>query len=139
MVIICDAPMGKLKGHWLLTDNQYQVCKYLFNNYRRCTGHKFDKRLRAWLFFNQKTRLKKEDFLNFLSLFEICAESHPLLDCRTQCQQYTSCLEVFDIINDRADYSPNKIGDSDNSYSSEPPILHGKAAELLKFLDGFTL
>ena len=139
MVEVLTRPM--LTGHWKLTDEQYLFCSRLFNLYRLQTGHKFDKRLRGWLFFNQKTWMPAADFLAFLSLFDICAdcaETHGI-DCGTPCQDLKVCLGIYDIISTHSDYLPRKIDGSDSSYFPEPPILYGPVAELLRFLDSFEL
>jgi hypothetical protein len=133
-----------LKGHWKLSQEQYLFCLRLLNLHRLHTGHKFDKRLRGWLFFNQQTRLHAADFLAFESLFDICGETRDrdcgALYCGTpKCQDYNVCLSVYEIISNQSDYSPIKVGDSEGSYSPEPPILHGKVAELLRFWDSFRL
>ena len=127
--------MGRLKSsHWKLTGGQYRFCSRLFSLYRVRTGHEFDKRLRGWLFFNQKTRLHAADFLAFLSLFDICSDNRGMT-CGEQCPDYKVGMSVFEIINNRSDYSPIKQVSSDDSYSSEPPVVHGEALRLLRFLD----
>jgi len=140
-MVIAVALMGKLKGNWKLTDRQYVFCRRLLNLYRLHTGQKLDKRLRGWLFFNQKSWLPAADYLAFLPLFDICADCAETqgIDCGTPCQDLKVCLDIYNIISDHSDYSPRKIGDSDSSYFSEPPILHGQAAELLRFIDSFEL
>lgn len=144
MVEVLVSPMPKLKGHWKLTPEQYLLCSKLFNLYRLHTGHKFDKCLRRWLFFNQETRLHAADFLTFVSLFDVCAERHYMVRefdiCAGDlCLEREVCIGVYNIISNRSDYSPIKIGDSESSYSPESPILHGQAAELLRFLDSLRL
>jgi hypothetical protein len=132
--------MVKLKGHWKLTEEQYLFCSKLLNLYRLHTGHKFNKRLRGWLFFNQERRLHAADFLEFLSMFDICAEAHCAkfdICARGQCADREICLELYNIISNRSDYSPIKTGDSDDSYISESPVLHGQAVDLLRLLDSF--
>lgn len=137
MVIAVGFAMGKLKSHhWKLTDEQYTFCRKLLNLYRLHTGHKFDKRLRGWLFFNQKRRLHAADFLAFLSLFDLCADEEGI-KCGVLCPDYRICQEIYEIISNRSDYSPNKIGNTDNSFLPESPTIHGQAAELLKLLDSF--
>ena len=125
--------MGKFKGHWKLTEEQYLFCSKLLNLYRLHTGHKFDKRLRAWIFFNQKTWMRAADFLEFLSLFDICAETQNM-KCGSRCPDYRVCLDIYEIISNRSDYSPRKIGEVFSSYWPEPFTLHGEAKELLRLL-----
>lgn len=137
MVEVLVSPMPKLKGHWKLTIEQYHFCSKLLNLYRLHTGHKFDKRLRGWLFFNQETRLHAADFLAFLVLFDVCAERHGMIwnfdvCAGGQCQDRGVCLRVYNIISDRSDYSPPKVGNSEDSYWSEPPVLHGDAARFFR-------
>jgi len=139
MVVAVNGTMSKLRGHWKLTDEQFVFCSRLFNLYRLRTGHKFNKRLRGWLFFNQETRLHAADFIAFLSLFDMCADDAEAngLNCDHSCQDYAVCIHIYDTISNLSDYSPNKIGDSDRSWSPESPVLHGSAVELLRFLDSF--
>ena len=131
-------PRIALRGHWKLSDRQYAFCSRLLNLYRLRAGHEFDKHLCGWLFFNQRTRLHSAEFLAFLELFDICADRHGGR-CGDRCVRRKTCLEIYNIICNRSDYSPHKIGDPDAAYTPESPIVHGKAAEMLRFWDLFRL
>lgn len=126
--------MVELKGNWKLTNSQYIFFNRLLTLYRQKEGRKFNKRLRGWLFFNQQTRLHAADFLAFLYLFDLCSDAMEERCNSQDCPDYQDCMEVFDIICDRSDYSPNKRVGGSGSYESEPPILHGKAMEFIRLL-----
>ena len=114
---------------------QYEFCLRLFGTYFKHYGVKFDERHRRWLYYDQVKRLKAEQYLAFLSVFDVCPDVRQVADCKT-CYDYKRCLEIFEIINNRADYSPNKTGDSGGkSYYSESPVLHGPAREVLRMFD----
>ena len=114
---------------------QYRFALRLFKTYQNNTGNEFPVDLRRWLYYDQYSRLRAGDFLIFLSAFELCPGQRSIQDCK-RCYDYERCLELFEIINNLADYSPNKTGSSSGSSSGyEPPVVHGKAREVLRLFN----
>lgn len=115
---------------------QYHFSLRLFRIFRIHFGFVFPDHLRKWLYSDQSTRLRANDFLLFLQAFEVCPTVRLVHDCKRECYDYERCIEVFELINNMADYSPNKTGGpSGNCSGYEPPVVHGKARDLLRMFN----
>ncbi len=120
--------------NWKIDYQAYSFFREAVKYFRQYTGRAFDKKLKAWLFFNQERRLKANEYLQFVELFDACAEIRNM-DCKKECPDYKTCMDLFEIISNKSDYSPAKVNGYGKEIFPQPFAVHGQAKEVLKLLD----